>query len=60
MSVAILILLVFLGGLGFSTLGGVIYYREDIKPMIEKIEKEQERCLTEQEIYDIVSDMKKH
>ena len=59
MSIAILILLVFLGGLGFSTLGSVIYYREDIKPMIEKIEKEQERRLTEQEIYDIVSDMKK-
>ncbi len=60
MSIAILILVVFLGGLGFSTLGGVIYYREDIKPVIEKIEKEQERYLTKQEIYDIVLDMKKY
>ena len=50
MGIALLILIVFTGGLGMSALGGVIHYREDIKPVIEEIEEAETHNALKKEI----------
>jgi len=50
MGIALLILIVFGGGLGMSVLGGAIHYREDIKPVIEEIEEEEAHNALKKEI----------
>ena len=50
MSLILMLLLVFGGGLGMSVLGGVIHYREDIKPVIEEIEEAETHNALKKEI----------
>jgi len=43
MTVAILYLLVFLGGVGMTLFGTAIYIREEVKPAIEEIQQEESK-----------------
>ena len=50
MTILTLALIVFFGGLGMSVLGGVIHYREDIKPMIEEVKETESHQALKNEI----------
>ncbi|HUU40064.1 MAG TPA: hypothetical protein VMW42_03890 [Desulfatiglandales bacterium] len=50
MSLILMILLVFGGGLVMCGTGGIIHYREDIKPVIEEIEEAETHNALKKEI----------
>ncbi len=52
MSLILLFLLVFGGGLVMSGIGGIIYYKEDVKPIIEEIEEVEIHDALKKEIID--------